>query len=275
MRARVCRGLKAGAALMVAGLSAMGQRTMGQQMQNQSRDADSLHFAVASVSRTISTNVFGNFQCTSDGFVATAIPLKVLIGTAYRVREYQLSGGPAWVNSDLYDVRAKVDESDNEAFKRGGRLVCSTMLQNLLADRFHLIVHHRTDLLPAYELVVARGGPKMPSAGNGADPNDARAMDGVIDANAWTMSSLARQLSGNVGLPVTDKTNLSGSYKVVLHWSPAGPNGHISSGADMAEDPNVVSLFSALQDQVGLQLKAANAPTDVIVVDHAERPSGN
>lgn len=243
----------------------------------QSAGAGPSRFAIASIRRNTTPEAADNFQCTSDGLVATRFPLKLLIEFAFRLREYQLSGGPPWIESDPYDVRAKVDDSDLDAFKTGGRTVCLTMLQNLLADRFHLVVHHRTSQLPAYELVVAKGGPRLSLAAPGGDLNDTRAMAGVIDAKVPTMSFLARILSGNVGVPVMDKTNLSGTYAVVLHWTPPVPNVANSPGADLEEDPGgaTESIFSALQDQLGLQLRPTNAPTDLIVVDHAERPTGN
>jgi uncharacterized protein (TIGR03435 family) len=145
------------------------------------------------------------------------------------------------------------------------------MLQGLLADRFQLAVHRETRTLPAYVLEVGRNGPKMARADGVDDDTD---MDGwrgalTLTAKKTDMNSLAEALEGRLDRPVVNRTGLAGGYNFTLHWSPA--NGQVEDDDD-AED---VSIFTAVAEQLGLRLKAAKEPVEVLVVDRAERPAAN
>jgi uncharacterized protein (TIGR03435 family) len=196
--------------------------------------------------------------------------LKDLVSFAWRLEDFQLSGGPAWAEhgrldqSDLYQVIAKAP-GDTAPPEGQFRL----MLQALLADRFHLQVHHVQKEVPVYWLVVAQGGPKLvesaPDAkfsmaidsGRGSEPTRMRATHVSIDKLLW-------QLGHYAGRPVLDRTGLTGFYDFDVEWSPN------SLTAD-AEGP---SVFAALQ-KFGLKLEGGKASFDTVVIDRAEKPSEN
>jgi len=144
------------------------------------------------------------------------------------------------------------------------------MMRNLLAERFQLKVHREAKEVPIYALVVAKGGPKLKES-----PSDASATGFVratdkglhMEAKRGTMEKLAAQLSTTAGRPVLDKTGLTGNYEYALDWFPA----------NRIAPPNsdVPSMFTALQEQLGLRLESATGLQEALVIDHAERPSQN
>jgi len=202
--------------------------------------------------------------------------LNDLVEFAYNLRDVQLSGGPGWAlrgklaESVLFQIAAKAPQSDSppttDEFRR--------MLQTLLAERFRLQVHHVSKDLPVYDLVVNRGGPKMKESA--ADAAFAMNISGDgktairIVAGAVTISQLVGQLSHYAGRPVLDRTGLSGGYDFTLEWMPDD----LATGAD-AGALGRATLFTALPQRLGLRLEAATAPFDAVVVDRAEKPSGN
>ena len=152
-------------------------------------------------------------------------------------------------------------------------------MQNMLIDRFHLQIHHDVKQLPVYNLNVAKGGFKVKEADpnnpypemkmNGARISGAGSMmfgPGQFTGNAVTMASLAGNLSNILGRLVIDKTGLTGKYDLVLKYAP--------DDAPSTTDPGP-SLFSALEEQLGLHLESAKGPVDTIVVDHLEQPTEN
>jgi uncharacterized protein (TIGR03435 family) len=237
-----------------------------------------------------------------DGLTATHIEVKSLICMAYGVSDYQVSGGPAWVESDQYDVRAKMDESTSNMLRdlttEQRKLAREQMAQALLADRFKLTVHHETKQLPVYALVVAKGGPKLHESKSGDDyPNGIQGPDAkaggkgmmrmefdsggmLMTAQAMSMDSLVRQLEGQVHSKVENETGLKGDYDFTLRFSidearvevpnPSGGSANVSLA-----DNSGTTIFTALQEQLGLKLESKKAPVDVIVIDHIEAPSEN
>jgi uncharacterized protein (TIGR03435 family) len=145
-----------------------------------------------------------------------------------------------------------------------GRL--GPLLQSLLEDRFRLKVHREDRPSTVYSLVVAKNGPKL-KPGDTANPSMGNSLqDGkmVLKADGLSMGSLARFLSRQAGRPVVDKTGLTGAYDVKLEWSP-----------DQNADSAAESIFSAMQEQLGLRIEATKAPVNFVVVDSVERPSEN
>jgi len=169
------------------------------------------------------------------------------------------------------------------------------MLQDLLADRFQLKAHRETKELPVYELLVARGGPKLkvsedqtpadPPSFTGqpvnATPRGAFGFgSGVVDSRAVPLSRLTEFLRLPLGRHVVDKTGLSGLFDITLRWDPkseqASTTFEVSPGAPPPlRDASGPSLFTALQEQLGLRLRAARDPIDVIVIDSLQRPTEN
>lgn len=242
-------------------------------------------FAVASIKR----NTAG---CCVSGGVGNGggggkdVTLKMLIGTAYRVQEFQISGGPGWIASDRFDVEGKA--ADPKADFDQLRL----MLQSLLADRFKLKLHRETKEIPIYALVVGKGGPKIqlsadqgspdvngPSPAGATGPNRGafRFGPGSMIGNAVPISLLARFLSQRLNHMVIDRTDLVGRFNIQLQWTPTvGENPFDLGGNSIPPaDPSLPSIFAAIQEQLGLKLETARGPVEVFIIDHVEQPTPN
>jgi uncharacterized protein (TIGR03435 family) len=139
------------------------------------------------------------------------------------------------------------------------------MLQAMLADRFALKAHRESRELPIYVLTVAPGGAKMKKTAADGQGGNANYSSGKVTAREISVEALAANLSFAVGRPIVNKTGLEGGYDLMLDYAP--------EGAD-ASDPRP-SLFTALKEQLGLELAPGKGPVDVIVVDHIERPTEN
>jgi len=227
-------------------------------------------FEVASIKRqTFTGQGFVGIRLSGNRLQAEHQSLGGLITYAYGIEGFQLSGGPPWVYSsnlndpEMYEVSAKAEGEtapSPEQFRQ--------MLKTLLTDRFQLNLHRETKDLPAYELVLAKTGSKLKDAT--ADPNaqtnwiSGRAIE-RYSAKKRSMTDLAFVLRSQTGRPVLDKTGLTGRYDFELQWAPDPPS----------PDATAPSIFTAVQEQLGLKLESVRAPFDVWVIDHAEKPSGN
>jgi uncharacterized protein (TIGR03435 family) len=195
----------------------------------------------------------------------TASTLLDLITTAYGVKYDQVSGGPGWGDSDHYDIDAKA-EGDGILTKDQAQ----KMLQTLLAERFQLKIHRETKEVPVYALVVGKNGPKLKeTSADAPGKNFVRGgSTGMhMEATRGTMEQLARQLSATAGRPVVDKTGLTGYYAYTLDWIPAS--------RALEPDSDIPSMVTAIQEQLGLKLERAKGPIEMLIVDHAEKPSEN
>lgn len=189
------------------------------------------------------------------------VSLKDVIGWAYRVEQYQISG-PDWLETARFDIAAKLAPGSS-------RLEVAQMLQALLADRFKMTIHRETKERLVYALVVAKGGPKLKSSDSdyGISTNSNRTRLHVT-AKA-TMQRFAEFLSEQVARPVTDQTGLTGLYDFTVDWA----LDDVIAPPDSSAGP---SVFTALQEQLGLKLDSAKGSVEIIVVDHADRvPSEN
>jgi bla regulator protein BlaR1 len=201
---------------------------------------------------------------------------KLLIEIAYGLRigsENRVVGGPAWLDNDAdrYEVRAKIDDASLAAMKtmpaaERDRQI-SLMEQALLAHRFKLKMHFETRQMPVYALVVAKGGPKLAAAKADETPLLTGTGDGannVLTGRGLTMEQLVRSpLLRPEGRMVVDQTGLTGKYDFTLKSS---------TGVDATGGP---SLFTAMEEQLGLKLVSEKAPMEVIVVDAIDRPGEN
>ena len=238
-------------------------------------------YDVSSVKPNKSDEHMMRIMSKPDGFSCTNIPLTTLIGNAFGIRQDLISGGPGWADSTGFDVEAKVAGPDVETFKKLSGRERNSLLQALLEDRFKLKLHHETKVLPMYDLVIAKGGPKLKAAIE-ASADDAKTPEapqphgmmtmgpGMFKGQDLSMAAVANQLSYILQHTVADKTGLSGSYDLDLKWTPedSGP-----ASGDAAEAG--VSLFTAVQEQLGLKLQSTKGPTETLVIDHAEMPSEN
>jgi uncharacterized protein (TIGR03435 family) len=195
---------------------------------------------------------------TPGNFVATNASLDECVRWAYSIKEYQIAG-PEWLKSDAasYDIVAKAPLTTPRSEIR-------RMLQTLLADRFKLALHRETRMLPVYHLAVAKGGSKLGAAGGGAR-NSTSSSGGTLEVKGTTMAIFAEALSRETGRPVFDKTGIAGAFDFRLEYA---PENSVNSGRP--------SLFTVLQEQLGLKLEALKGPVEVLVIDHAERlPTAN
>lgn len=188
-----------------------------------------------------------------------------------------LSGGPSWIRSERFEIQAVVPQGaptySFSEFMRGDATGLEKMLQSLLTDRFKLVVHRDTKQVPAYALTVAKGGPKFAAS----KPDDKRMMgmrrqaggDGQfsdkLTARKVEMRDLAFMLLMTTRRPVLDRTGLTGEFNFDAEFAPFDGTGGSSAP----------SLFTALQEQLGLRLENSKAPLEGIVIDQAERPSAN
>jgi uncharacterized protein (TIGR03435 family) len=223
-------------------------------------------------------------------FVAVNAPLKLLIADAYIGAQpgavERILGGPEWVQSARYDINAKAP-AEWRLSPTGPPVELLLMVRTLLEDRFRLKVHRETRERPAYELVAARPGtlgPKLRQSAAACDailvrppqpPPGARPECGFaggpggLMAGGIAMAQLAQFLQ-RIGRPVIDKTGLAGRYDFDLAFAPLAP-----PAADAAADPNLPTIFIALEEQLGLRLQSTSGPLDVFVIDNVEQPAAD
>jgi uncharacterized protein (TIGR03435 family) len=230
-------------------------------------------------------------------FTGRGLDLKRLICMAYGVSDLEVAGGPDWLTSDRYTIEAKADSTTQEQLpKLAGpqeRLVGQHMVQTLLADRFGLKMHQETKEIPILALIPAKSGPKLHEAvagdtyPNGLHDRDGhghagmmRFTDGKLTAQGVPLDNLASQLTEQLHQIVQNKTGLKGNYDFALEWTPdhdhdKPPMGAGEQGATASSDSTGPSIYTAIQEQLGLKLEAQKSAIPVYVIDRVERPSEN
>jgi uncharacterized protein (TIGR03435 family) len=258
--------------------------------------ADDPAFEVATVRENRSGETRSRIELVNARFHAINMTLRELIAIVYptdggRFRHAsQLVGGPGWFSSTRFDIIARAEgfqgdtnrpgftatDADRQAVER-----VRMMVQRLLAERFKLRVHHETRQLPIYALIIAKGGELgpdlrrstrdcmeewkkqgMPDARNLACGSIQGGRTGKVKATAAELGSLVRDLYDWTGRPVIDRTGLLGRFDFTLTFAPEG-----------STDTDAPSIFTALQEQLGLKLEPTTGPVDVLVVDSVERPT--
>jgi uncharacterized protein (TIGR03435 family) len=219
-------------------------------------------------------------------FTAKGMTLKSLIKEAYGIEDDQISEAPKWVSSQTYDIEAKVDGADAATLEKLSDDQSRLMFQSFLRDRFQLKVHWETKDLPVLALVVAKGGPKLQQAKPGDTyPDGIKGPDGKPEGHAGMMmwgrgrltgqgipiGNLVPPLTQELGRIVQDKTGLTGKYDIELRWTTddAAPDSRSAS------DSPGPSIFTAMQEQLGLKLESQKAPVKVLLIDHVEQPPPN
>jgi uncharacterized protein (TIGR03435 family) len=271
-------------------------------------------FEVASVKRfdasTSGQPNFSGFQDQPGGrFIVSGVTLKMLITYAYRVRDFQFVGGPDWMNTDQWEVIAKAEEGSvpshrGKAFDPREQDTVALMVQSLLEDRFQLKIHRETRELPVYDLLQGKDGAKLQLSADQSPPQPAppgeesSPQNGrrtpprgnvlmfagptglVLLGNAVTLTVLGDSLTFPLGRAVLNHTNLKdGLYDFKLQWKPdvaelgkSAPGGY--DGTSPA-DPAAVSIFTAVQEQLGLRLVSSKGPVEVLVIDSVQKPVAN
>jgi uncharacterized protein (TIGR03435 family) len=209
---------------------------------------------------------------TAIGFESRNISLRQLVVCAYDLRfSNEVAGLPPWTDTERFDVNAKMDEDAAAPFQKLNPQQqwkqIQLMLQSLLAERFALKAHREPRELPVYDLTLAKGGTKL-TVSHAAQPVYRAKGHGQIDFEKAQIWDLIYGLSSDpdVDRPIVDKTDLTGRYDMQLKWTP---------NASQGETDQSLSIFTALEEQLGLKLVAAKAPVDVLVIDHIEQPSEN
>ena len=251
-------------------------------------------FEVATIKPTHAGDNRTSLQITPGGrFNANNVSLKLLMQQAYQIKDFQITGGPGWIASEKFDISAKADDSAGQS--RPGADQIRPMLQALLAERFKLTFHRETKEMPVYALVVAKNGPKIHASegGSGTEPGEPggrpgpggprgmmRMNRGQLSGQHVGMDMLVAQLSNAVGRSVLDRTGLKGSFDFKLEWTPEEMPKGLGEGAPTGEttsagDSTGPSIFTAVQEQLGLKLEPERGPVEIFVIDRVEKPSEN
>jgi uncharacterized protein (TIGR03435 family) len=225
-----------------------------------------------------------------DGFKCEGTTLRGLISNAYGVTGSSVKGlivgGPAWMASQAFDVQVKIDPPTAVRWSKLSQGAVDeerrTVLRELLAERFQLKLHREPREMPAFALTVVKGSSKLqPPVEETNLPADVPKSRinfygrGHMQGHFATLGNLSRSLAGEpeiAGRPVVDKTGLTGQYDFTLHWASFDP-GPAAAPTDPGEQGP--SLFTALEEQLGLKLKSEKEQIEVIVVDSVEKPSEN
>lgn len=236
-------------------------------------------FEVATIKPTAPDWTGGRYMRmqTAHQFEAKGYALRILLSAAYNLAPKAISGGPAWIDSDLYDILAEAPGAVRPTLEEQ-----MTMLRKLVADRFSLAFHREPKEFSIYALTVAKGGPKLTEAApvtspEGAPPLVFRLAPDLarLPARSATMAELAWVMQrAAVDRPVVDKTGLTGRYDFDLEWTPDETQfgGNVPKGNPEEPKPD---LFAAMQQQLGLRLEATRGPIEALVIDRVERPTAN
>jgi uncharacterized protein (TIGR03435 family) len=219
--------------------------------------AQQAQFEVASIKPSNAPPGSSGFDSRHGRLVGTNVTLKRSIMGAYAIGPNQIVGGPDWLDSDRFDINAK-------AGKDAGDREMMVMLQALLAERFHLESHRETRPVQCYVIEVAKGGPKLEkSTGESSSAGSGR---GRVTGRATGMDRFAQVLAREMDLPVVNQTGLEGKFNFKLEWTPEIARQEANAGP---------SIFTAIQEQLGLRLRAQKVPIEVLVIDRAEKPTEN
>jgi uncharacterized protein (TIGR03435 family) len=220
----------------------------------------------------------GGYNVSPGRLTAKNQSLRDLVKFAYSLQDYQLTGGPPWTDNERYEVTATFPGTSTDTQHR-------QMMQSLLISRFALQIHRESKETTGYELIPAKKGPKLQSV----EPGQHTMMLGrsavtgqrTLHATSAGMPALAGILAALLRQPVEERTGLIGVFDFDLEWSPDETQpplnipGKQASPEPSPETATGLSLFSTLQNTLGLSLKGRKVPVEVIVIDHAEKPTGN
>ncbi len=230
-------------------------------------------YDVVSIHENKTGDLNSSLDTTDDGFIAENATLLQIVQSAYNLGNPDLiSGISGPLDSARFDIKAKIAGRDGSKSAKFTDDQLQAMIIPLLADRFHLKVRLVPKMMTVYEIVVAKGGPKVkltePETNTGSMNFGFTGNDNTLVAKKSSISDLADALSeSTLHRIVVDRTGLIGEGDFSLKWS-----------SDVAEEqgsPNFISIFTAIQDQLGLKLQPAKLPVDTLVIDHAEMPAAD
>jgi uncharacterized protein (TIGR03435 family) len=214
-------------------------------------------------------------RTAGGGLNCTNVTLRMLITFAYDIRDYQLARGPSWIDSDQYDIAARLEHNAAAAEPSGYSVAAMDRLRvrvrSLLADRFKLILHSETREMPVYALVVAKNGPHLEESKTEVGPQII-GRRGLLTCKKISMKAFAENaLSERLGRTVIDKTGIGGDFDFKVQYAEEGQS---RPGGD-PNDKSGPTFLIALQEQLGLKLESQKGPVEIMIVDHAEKASAN
>jgi uncharacterized protein (TIGR03435 family) len=229
-------------------------------------------FEVASVRPSDPKARWGGIEITPGRFHAANVSVRAIFKQAFRARDFQIANPPAWFDSQWYEITATTEPGATENS-------INIMLQNLLADRFALKLHRESKEMQVYALIQSKNGTKLQPVANDEKGGVRRKGAGIVAGTKASLQQLCEALSdvklnGSAILdrPVVDRTGLSGKvYDFTLTWTPEPGQFGLNSTFDNAGP----SLFTAVQEQLGLKLETQKAQVEIFVIDHLEKPGEN
>lgn len=248
--------------------SAMPQ---GAPVHPQEPSRETLAFEVATIKPNASGGGSSSTNSRNGFLLITNQTLRNMIQYAYNVRDFQISGGPGWMGSDRYDVAAKPENGAHDQQMK-------QMLQTLLADRFQLRFHRETREGAVYALFVGKNGPRLQpakesnsSSGITSGRNSTTGLS-TLSGKRASLDEIAASLSARLGRPVFDKTGLTDKFDFELSWAQDLTPPGAGTPSPAVSGP---SLFTAVQEQLGLRLESQKGPIEILVIDQVSRPQGN
>jgi uncharacterized protein (TIGR03435 family) len=265
-------------------------------------NAAPIHAQLLTATIKLSTGTSSSVSMLPRELIVKNISLRNMIRMAYHVRDFQITGGPAWIDSDRYDMEVKMG-SDWTIESREQML--GPILQQLLKEKFKLNVRRETKELPVYSLTISKYGHRLPPSkahctnfqwGRYAIPPGKQPPDycgaveagpnlrlnHTLDAVGMKTSDLTTLLSRELDRDVIDKTGLTGLFDVHLEWNreatarSIGPEGRVDpSKLAPSTDDESPSIFTAIEDQLGLKIDSIRGPVQIIVIDRVEKPAAN
>ena len=231
-------------------------------------------FSVASI-RPSAPETRSSFQSAADGLIMRSVSTMSLIQFAYGLPEERfIVDAPDWAKSDKYDLSTKVDDADLSSYRAMRPVEQTSLLRSVLIDRFKLAFHNDSKAFSEYALVVKKGGPNSanlrPSIDGGQERHWRISQRYQLDAKGIPIQDLCNMLlSTEARQLVRDQTGLAGKYDFQLRWSRENPDGSANTNSDAPE------IFTAVQEQLGLQIVPRRIDEKILKIDHLDRPTLN
>jgi len=220
-------------------------------------------FETASIKPSDPTDPASSWNMNPGRLTVHNMSLKKLVMAAYEVKEFQVTGGPKWFDSDRFDIAAKLESTDEKSARsREGAVRVRRAMQALLADRFQLLVHQETRPVSGLALVTRKTGFKLKPV-DGSEGSSIRTGRGRITAKGISLAGFAGVLATQLGQPVVDSTGIQGVFDFQLEWTP-----------DESSETGT-SLFAGIEETLGLKFEAQKVPVPIIAIDRAEKPGEN
>ena len=227
-------------------------------------------------------NAISRARLDADGLAAENVTVHMLLLESYQLNEDQVLGEPAWAKTDRFDIQAKVAGPDVARLAKLSTKDRRSMFRQVLAEQFHLTTHVETRQLPVYVVTVAKGGPKfkqhVPDPAHPERENGSGWFNwgrGKLVAQGPTMAYFLFALSLELRHTFVDKTGLTGNYDFNLEWTPDDMGSPSQGSNEGVRNDSGPSIFTAIQEQLGLKLQSTKGPVQVVVIDNVMRPTEN